>query len=124
MKKYIFLLALIFSVSIVAQTSGFETGGRLYGKAGSVSTAADTLSKELSIENSMASIFKNWFSFTVITDDTLQIANDVSFRSSIIILPDIPYTSAKLNIKITKDIYIKRYGSSGTPYYYISVESN
>ena len=125
MKKYILRFALFLSVTIFSQ-SWTELGGRHYGTAGAVDNTRDTLSTAIGLDNNLTDAFKNWFSYSVIADDTLQISNTLSFDAgtTIIVLPDVPFTSQKYNIKFTTEIYLTRYGTTGTVNYYIAVEGN
>lgn len=128
MKKYILTIALfLLSVSAFGQ-SWYELGGRQYGNGATVSTEVDTLSQVIGFADAdnLSSVFSNWFSYAILTDDTVQVSTNVSFSTGtiIVILPDIPFTSQKLNIKFAKDLYIKRWGTDGTVNYYIAVEGN
>ncbi len=125
MKKYILLLALFLTVPIFSQ-SWTELGGKHYGTTGSVSTSTDTLSIAIGLDNNLTDSFKNWFSFSVVADDTIQISDNTSFNAgtTIIVLPDIPFTSQKYSLKYLNELYIARYGTDGTPNYFIAVEGN
>lgn len=127
MKKYILLLTLVLSVSMFCQTKS-DWGGRQYGNGATVSTETDTLSQVLGYADAsnLSSVFKSWFSYSVVADDTIQVSTNASFSTGtiIVILPDVPFTSQKINIDFTKDLYVKRWGTVGTVNYYIAVEGN
>lgn len=127
MKKYIVLLTLVLSVSIFCQTKS-DWAGRQYGNGAIVSTETDTLSRVLNFAsgNNLSSVFKNWFSYSVLADDTIQVSANASFSTGtvVVILPDVPFTSQKINLDFTKDLYVKRWGTVGTVNYYIAVEGN
>lgn len=127
MKKYILIFALFLSVFAFGQ-SWTELGGRQYGNGATVSTEVDTLSQVLGYadDDDLSSTFQNWFSYSIFADDTIQVSTNVSFSTGtiIVILPDVPFTSQKLNKKFATDLYIKRWGTDGTVNYYIAVEGN
>ena len=86
-------------------------------------SSADTLSRRISsASDSLSDSFSFWYSFSVITDDTIQVSSSAAFNSTetFLILPDIPYTSIRINPNSITNYYYKVYGT-GTPNTYWSL---
>lgn len=85
--------------------------------------ANDTLSRRISTaSNNLNDVFTLWYQFSIISSDTVQLSTDSSFpeNNTLIILPEIPFVSAKLSPGDLSNWYYKIYGQ-GTSNTYWSV---
>lgn len=90
-----------------------------------VSTATDTASRHYSSTcNSFTTFILNNYTFSVTADDTLQFSTSADFSQYFILFPNESYNSPVWSAFFIPNLYFKRYGTVGVPFYRFILTGN
>ena len=126
MRRLLFMVLILVGVSYSQQT---YTGAANTFKAVTDTVGAswvDTLSRKVvsSTANNLSTIVKATFGVSIVSDDTIEVSTSASFTAgaSVIVLPNLPFSTGQLVYGTFTNLYIRRYsvsGAVGTPRYYL-----